>query len=221
MQSAPRRARSVSPIGFPRPSTIHRKWICVVLMKRSILALLCIAFSLASIVSAHGQVVPAATSRVLDVRAGAFASAFQPDYFGTGEAYTSPNRMYGAGAYVDARFTRWIQPEFEARFLDFNEYYEFGQTINQTQNTFSIGERLPIKTFRRFTPYGKFLVGLGNGDFLNGNAFVLTYGGGVDYKLNRKFAIRCADFEYQQWKINSALTIYPYGLSAGLSYRIF
>ncbi|MGD0739582.1 MAG: outer membrane beta-barrel protein [Terracidiphilus sp.] len=190
-------------------------------MKRWILTLLCFAFPFAAIVSAHSQVVPAATSRVLNVRVGAFASAFQPDYFGTGEAYTAPNRMYGAGAYVDAHFTRWIQPELEVRFNDFNEYPEFGQTINQSENTYSIGDRVPIKTFRNFTPYGKFLVGIGNGDFLTGNALVFTYGGGVDYRLNRKFTIRCADFEYQQWKINSALTIYPYGLSAGLSYRIF
>jgi hypothetical protein len=48
---------------------------------------------------------------------------------------------------------------------------------------------------------------------------VITYGGGVDYRLNRKFTIRCADFEYQQWQVNP--TIWPYGLSAGLSYRVF
>jgi hypothetical protein len=191
-------------------------------MKRSILALLCFAFSSAALVSAHGQVVPSATSRVLDVRAGAFGSAFQPDYLGGGEVGTTPNRLYGVGGYVDARFTRWIQPEFEVRFLRFNELVEDGFTVAQTQNTYSLGDRIPIKTFHKFTPYGKVLAGLGNGDFLiSGNVFVLTYGGGVDYRLNRKFTIRCADFEYQQWKVNSALTIWPYGLSAGLSYRIF
>src|SRR5208282_1030808 len=122
--------------------------------------------------------------------------------------------------YVDARFTRWIQPEIEIRFLDFNEYYEYGQTINQTQNTYSIGDRVPIvNNFHKFQPYGKFLVGFGNGDWLNGDSLVLTYGGGVDYRLKRRFTIRCADFEYQQWKINSDLTIMPYGLSAGLSYK--
>jgi hypothetical protein len=193
-------------------------------MKRWIVALSCIAFSLAAIVSAHGQVVPAATSRVLDVRAGAFASAFQPDYAGGGVQYTSPQRLYGVGGYVDARFTRWIQPELEVRFLRFNEFTCYGQCAGIDENTYSIGERVPIKTFHKFTPYGKVLAGLGNGSWLNGNALVLTYGGGVDYQLNRKFTIRCADFEYQQWPVsstNGSFNIWPYGLSAGLSYRIF
>jgi hypothetical protein len=194
-------------------------------MKRSILALLCFAFSSAVLVSAHGQVVPAATSRVFTVRAGAFASAFQPDYIGPGDAGTAPNRLYGVGGYVDARFTRWIQPELEVRFLRFNEY----PGIAQSQNTYSIGERVPIiNNFHKFQPYGKVLVGLGNGDFLTGNALVITYGGGVDYRLKRKFTIRCADFEYQQWPVSScgltgctSLSVWPYGLSAGLSYRVF
>jgi opacity protein-like surface antigen len=187
-------------------------------MKRSILAFLFIAFSSAAIVSAHGQVVPSATERVITLRAGAFGSAFQPDYFDEGVAQTSPNRLYGVGAYVDARFSRWIQPEVELRFLRFNEYVEFGQTIKQAQTTYSIGERVPIVTFHKFIPYGKVLIGLGNGDFVNGNSLVITYGGGLDYRLNRKFTLR-GDYEYQQWRVNP--TLWPNGISAGLSYRVF
>ena len=121
--------------------------------------------------------------------------------------------------YVDARFTRWIQPELEVRFLRFNEFTCYGQCAGIDENTYSIGERVPIKTFHKFTPYGKVLVGLGNGSWLTGNALVLTYGGGVDYQLNRKFTIRCADFEYQQWPVsstNGSFSIWPYGLSAGI-----
>jgi hypothetical protein len=192
-------------------------------MKRSILGLLCFAFSSVALVSAHGQVVPSATERAFSVRAGALASAFQPDYTNESAAITGPQRLYGVGGYVDARFTRWIQPEFEVRFLRFNEF------DNVDENTYSIGDRIPIKTFHKFTPYGKVLVGLGNASWLNGTAFVLTYGGGVDYRLNRKFTIRCADFEYQQWPVTSvdplggttSFTIRPYGLNAGLSYRVF
>jgi hypothetical protein len=192
-------------------------------MKRSILALLCFAFSSGALVSAHGQVAPSATERVFTVRAGAFGSAFQPDYAGNGVAQTGPQRLYGVGAYVDAHFSRWVQPELEMRWGRFNEYTCLGQCAID-ENTYSIGDRVPIKTFHKFTPYGKVLVGLGNGSWLNGNALVITYGGGVDYRLNRKFTIRCADFEYQEWPVSSqtnSFTIWPYGLSAGMSYRIF
>ena len=226
-----RRARNVDAIGCPRPSAIHRKWIYVVLMKRSILALLCFAFSSVALVSAHGQEVPSATERVLTVRVGGLASAFQPDYAGDPQvgAQTGPQRLYGVGAYVDARFTRWIQPEVEMRWGRFNEYQSGLQNQPIDENTYSIGDRVPIITFHKFTPYGKVLVGLGNASWLNGTAFVLTYGGGVDYRLNRKFTIRCADFEYQQWPVTSvdplggttSFTIRPYGLNAGLSYRVF
>ncbi len=190
-------------------------------MKRSILALSIIAFYSAAIVSAHGQAAPSATERVFSLSAGALASAFQPDYAGGTGADTSPQRLYGVAGYVDARYNRWLQPEFEFRLLRFNEYQPYLNQPGIDQNTYSLGERVPIFTFHKLTPYGKVLAGLGNGSWLTGNALVLTYGGGVDYRLNRKFTIRCADFEYQQWKINSALTIWPYGLSAGLSYKIF
>jgi hypothetical protein len=198
-------------------------------MKRSILALLCFAFSSVAFVSACGQVVPSATERVLTIRVGGLASVFQPDYAGNGVAQTGPQRLYGVGAYVDAHISRWIQPELEMRWGRFNEYNCAGQCPGIDENTYSIGDRVPIKTFHKFTPYGKVLVGLGNGSWLTGTALVITYGGGLDYRLNRKFTIRCADFEYQQWPVTSpnptggtsSFNVWPYGLSAGVSYRIF
>src|SRR5277367_5024867 len=131
---APRRARNVDAIGCPRPSAIHRKWNYVVLMKRSIFALLCFAFSSVAFVSARGQVVPSATERVFSVRVGGLASAFQPDYAGNGVAQTGPLRLYGVGAFVDARFTRWIQPELEMRWGRFNEYNCAGQCSGIDEN---------------------------------------------------------------------------------------
>jgi len=198
-------------------------------MKRSILALLCFAFSSVALVSAHSQVAPSATERVFSVRVGGLASAFQPDYAGEGDAQTGPQRLYGVGAYVDARFTRWIQPELEMRWGRFNEWTCDNECSGIDENTYSLGDRIPIKTFHKFTPYGKVLAGIGNGSWLTGTALVITYGGGVDYRLNRKFTIRCADFEYQQWPVTSAnllggttsFNVWPYGLSAGMSYRIF
>jgi opacity protein-like surface antigen len=183
-------------------------------MKRSTLALLFIALPFA-IVSARAQVVPAATSRTFTLSAGALGSMFQPDYAGEGIAETSPNRLYGVGAYVDLHFSRWVQVEAEGRWMRFNERFD----PPNSEDSYLIGPRIPIVTFHRVTPYGKFLVGLGNGGFLDGNTFVLAYGGGADVRLTHRLTLRAIDFEYQQWRVNP--TLYPYGGSVGISYKIF
>jgi hypothetical protein len=181
-------------------------------MKRSNVASLCFFF-LSAALSLRGQVVPSAASSSLSVDAGGLGSVSQPDYAGEGIAQTSPNRLYGAGAYVDAHFSRWVQLEGESRWLRFNEY------LGINEDTYLIGPRIPIGTFKRFTPYGKVLVGMGSGSFLNGHSFVIAYGGGLDYRLSKRFSIRCADFEYQQWQVTP--TLWPYGGSVGISYKIF
>lgn len=180
-------------------------------MKKLFPACFCIVFFSATL-TLHGQVVPAATSSGFTLDAGALGSAFQPDYAGEGIAQTGPKRLYGIGGYVDARFTRWVQVEAEGRWLRFNEY------LGIDENTYLIGPRIPVITFHKLTPYGKFLVGTGTGSFLTGNSLVLAYGGGLDYRISRRFTVR-GDFEYQQWRVTP--TLYPYGVSAGVSYRIF
>jgi hypothetical protein len=181
-------------------------------MKRTIEFFSCILLTSLAL-SASGQVVPAATAHEPTVTAGGFGSMFQPDYAGNAVAQTSPNRLYGLGAYVDVRLSRWVGIETEGRWLRFNEYND----INE--DTYSIGPKIPIHTFKGLTPYGKFLVGLGSGSFLNGNSTVLTYGGGVDYRLSKRFTLRAFDFEYQQWLLTP--TLYPYGGSVGIGYKIF
>jgi hypothetical protein len=181
-------------------------------MKRLILAFFCIIFVTAAL-SARAQVAPAAYRRGLSISAGGLASAFQPDYAGQGNAQTGPDRHYGPGAFVDVRFSRWVQIEAEGRWLHYNEY------LGIDQNTYLIGPRIPIRNFHGFTPYGKFLFGMGSGSFLTGRTSVFAYGGGVDYRLKRKLTLRAVDFEYQQWRVIP--TIVPYGISAGISYRVF
>ena len=138
---------------------------------------------------------------------------FQPDYAGNGIAQASPNHLYGIGAYVDYKANRWIVVESEGHWLRFNEY------LGINENSYMIGPKVPITTYKGLTPYGKFLVGIGSGSFLNGHTTVLAYGGGVDYRLNRHFILRAFDFEYQQWFVTPRL--YPYGGSVGIAYKIF
>ena len=168
---------------------------------------------LTAAVSARAQVVQSAEGRKLKIYAGGEASAFQPDYAGQGVAQTSPYRLYGVGAYVDANFTRWIQIEAEGRWLNYNEYASIGES------TYMIGPRVPIVEYKRFTPYGKFLFGMVGGTFLTGRAASYAYGGGLDYRLSRRFQIRCFDFEEQDWRVTPSL--HPYGASIGVSYRVF
>jgi hypothetical protein len=190
-------------------------------MNRSIATLVCIVLgSLA--VSACGQVVPSATARRLTVDAGGFASAFQPDYAGNGIAQTSPNRLYGIGAYVDVKFTRWIQVEAEGRWLNFNDQFSTGGiTVNNGENNYLIGPRVPFSVPRvpRLKVYGKGMIGFSSASFLVGRTMTFAYGGGLDYRLSRRFTLRPIDFEYQEMRVTP--TLYPYGISVGLSYKVF
>lgn len=202
------------------------------MMKRPILAatLAFVSFCFAAgAASARAQVVPSATSGHISLTAGALASAFQPDYACCAVAATAPNRLYGVGAFVDVRFTRWVQVEAEGRWLRFNEY----QGVNE--DNYLVGPRLPIHHFRFLgaTPYAKALVGMGRMDFEDNNAWgryaALAYGGGVDFRLTKRFIAR-GDFEYQQWlgwpnlppgSGIANMSFFPYGASVGVGYRIF
>jgi hypothetical protein len=173
-----------------------------------------VAVSPEAVLSARGQSTASALRGTYSVNVGAEGSMFQPDYAGNGLAQASPQLLSGIGAFGDVRFNRWAQIEAEARWLRFNEY------LGISQDTYSIGPRIPIKEdFHKFTPYAKLLIGWGSMTDLTGKAFQITYGGGVDYRLTDRFSIRAFDFEYQRWHVYPN-TVSPYGGSVGLSYRI-
>ncbi|MGD0098600.1 MAG: hypothetical protein ABSB60_19135, partial [Terracidiphilus sp.] len=102
-------------------------------MNRSAFAFSCVLLALAA-AAAQAQVVPSASGHVVSITAGGLASAFQPDFAGSWAcgATTCPPGLYypvaqsssyplvGVGAYVDMRFSRWIQLEAEGRWMRFN-----------------------------------------------------------------------------------------------------
>lgn len=186
--------------------------------KRSLVALFLFVIP-AGAVFARAQVVPSATKGQFTLTAGALGSVTQPDYAGGGFAQTSPNRLYGIGAFVDLRFSRWVQVEAEGRWSRFNEFEQI------YQDNYLIGPRVPIHTFHfmRATPYGKVLVGEAKMNFeqglLYGHFTDIAYGGGIDFKLTNRVNAR-GDFEYQQWPYWFSGPLYPYNVSAGVSYRI-
>lgn len=190
--------------------------------------LICVSF-------VRAQVVPSAfTHRQISVTAGGMGSLFQPDFAGdwvwntqgtqeTPIAAASPQGLFGVGAFVDVKFRHWVQVEAEARWMRFNEYQQI------YEDNYLVGPRVPLHRFGRFTPYAKALGGWANVPFGAGLPYHsytdIAVGGGADYQLTKRIDVRAFDVEYQRllgWpSIGANQSISPYGVSAGISYRIF
>jgi hypothetical protein len=181
----------------------------------------------AGVVTAGAQINSSATGRQVSITAGGMASIFQPDYNGGYDindnpvAQASNYPLFGVGAYVDLRLSRWVQIEGEARWLRFNQYE------GVYQDNYLIGPRIPVYRFRRATVYGKTLVGFAKMDFgsnfgdWRGRITDIAFGGGVDVKLTKRISLRAADVEYQYYPNWSNASLSPYGASMGVSYKIF
>lgn len=189
---------------------------------RRIAVLFISCFLCAAASSVRAQVAPSAYRGQLSLTAGGFASTFQPDYEGGGVPSASSQWLLGFGAYVDVKFTRWIGIEGEARWLRENSFADI------TEDNYLIGPKVPIHEFKRlgFTPYGKALVGFGNMNYeyrqIYGRFTDIALGGGVDMRLSKHWVVRPADFEYQLWpNWYPNATLKPYGVSAGIAYKIF
>jgi len=173
-----------------------------------------LAVCLALTATARGQVAPSAEAGGLAISAGGTGSGFYLQY---GE-----RKMLGISGFVDVDTRRRIGVEAEGRWLEFN------QTANVHAETYSIGPRYHMN-FRKFQPYAKGLVGIGDMNFTynlgTGSYLVVTAGGGVDYHLSHRIYIRAADIEYQIWPqftyggTTSSMT--SVGISAGIRVRVF
>jgi hypothetical protein len=185
-------------------------------------------------ISARAQVVPTATARQFSITAGGMASIFQPDFKGDWAcaapcpasnqtwypvAQSSSQPLFGAGAYVDVKLTRWVQLEAEGRWQRFNEYADI------SQDNYLIGPRYPVYRLGRAKLYAKALAGFSKMNFDafgdHGKFTDIAFGGGVDVKLTKRLSLRAADFEYQYWPQWGNSSISPYGASMGIGYKIF
>jgi len=54
-----------------------------------------------------------------------------------------------------------------------------------------------------------------------GRFTTIAFGGGVDFRVSRKLTFRPIDLEYQEWPQFVGNSLSPYGISVGMSYRIF
>jgi hypothetical protein len=178
------------------------------MIKRSLLVLLPLVLSLSLSTSLHAQVLPAGLGGA-HVVAGGFLSFYSPDY--------GPNRLWGPGGFVDLNLRGHLGAEGEVRFLRFNQDYAVHE------DNYNIGVRYRWR-FRRYEPYGKFLIGNGQINFPfsygHGGYLLITPGAGLDIHYHR-FTIRAVDYEYQHWFNFQNGSLSPNGFSSGIGYRFF
>jgi len=174
------------------------------------LAAVAVAVLLSTTRPATAQVVESGNKGGYTVSAGVAGSGFTLQY--------GQRKMLGITGFVDVDTRRRLGFEAEGRWL------EFHQTANVHAETYSIGPRYHLN-FGRFQPYAKGLVGFGSFNFpynyAHGRYFVVTAGGGMDYRLTRRITIRAADVEYQDWPQFTYGSMTSLGVSAGIRIGIF
>lgn len=177
---------------------------------RAIRAGAALALCLGVAALARTQTVPSGNQGGLSLSAGATGSGYYLQY---GE-----RKMVGVSGFVDADTRRRLGIEAEGRWV------EWRQSNDVHVETYSIGARYHFQ-LRSFEPYVKGLAGFGDFNFpynlATGRFFVLTAGGGLDYRLSRRIQIRAADFEYQDWPQFTFGNMTTASVSAGLRLRIF
>ena len=157
------------------------------------------------------QALPTATGPGGHVSVGAFASGFESDY--------GKRRIGGYGAFADYSPTWRMGVEAEYRTLHFHEEAQVSQT------TYLAGPKIGLSS-RALSPYVKVLGGLGVFHFpyryADGHYFVLAPGAGLEWRLgDGRARLRLIDFEYQEWPQFTYGNLHPYGISAGISIRLW
>jgi hypothetical protein len=164
----------------------------------------------------HAQAVYTA-DRKSSIEVGGGINYIQPDY--------AAKSIIGASFWGDYNFTRLIGVQAEAN---------LGTIITPTdiqQISFLVGPRVSYHR-NKFTVSGKFMFGIGNitnnpadiPNFAansNNNPFgVLAFGGGVEYRVARKIAIRPIEIEVQKWGNFEPHTLSPMVYTFGVSYML-
>lgn len=183
-----------------------RRYVCNSLLP-AVLAAICLVTASAAL----GQVVPAARANGLSLSVGDTVSFFHLQY--------GAQNLVGLSAFADLDTKRHWGIEGEGRWLIFN------RTADVQDATYLAGPRYFLNVGSRFRIYGKGLVGVGKFTFIDNSAqgtyFVVAPGEGVDFKINRHFQWRLAEFEYQYWPGFPTKALSTAGVSSGIRYTIF
>lgn len=159
---------------------------------------------------AGAQAIPAGVGPGPHVMAGGGYSLFESDY--------GKRKLGGVTVWADANITYRWGLEAEARWLRQNK-----DPNGSDQSTYLAGPRYSILT-HNLRPYAKTLVGIGHFNFpfgyASGNYLVVAPGGGVEWH-HKRFALKLVDVEYQMWPQFSYGALHPYGVSAGITFRLW
>lgn len=173
---------------------------------------LCLALLLVAVAgerSASAQAAESANAGRAMISVGVAASGFTLQY--------GDRKILGLTAWVDADTIRRLGIEGELRRLEYHE------KANVHAETYLAGVRYHFN-YNRMQPYVKVLGGVGHFNFpynfATGNYFVIAGGGGLDYRLSRRWTAR-ADFEYQEWPQFTFGAMNSVGGSLGIRYRVF
>jgi hypothetical protein len=176
------------------------------------ISLLCILIccSLAAVRSASGQARESAVAGGYSLWVGAGVSGQYIQYGGLDEA--------GVTAVVDADTVRRLGLEGEGRWI------EYHKTADVHVESYLGGLRYHFN-YGRFQPYAKGLAGVGlfnfPYDYAHGSYLVVAPGGGVDYRLTRRWSVRALDVEYQYWPQFTFGAMSSVSATVGLRYRVF
>ena len=126
--------------------------------------------------------------------------------------------LAGHTLFLDANLYRRVGVEIEGRSLSLNAQEQL------REQTLLAGPRISTHG-RNIRPYIKLLAGRGNLDFpfhdAHGTYFVAAPGAGLDLRIAHGIQVRVLDVEYQLWPQFTFGAMHPWGVSSGVSLRIF
>lgn len=159
--------------------------------------------------TASAQKVWAAKGGGSNIVVGVGASVFADPYGQT--------KIGGLWTYAAINPTWRYGVEGEMRSLK----YHTDESVTQTN--YLVGPRVYVLS-GNIRPYGKAVIGMGRMTFpfKYGTGSYLAYGGGggVDWMVGDRLIVRVVDVEYQMWPQFTFGKLSPYGVSAGVSFRV-
>jgi outer membrane immunogenic protein len=151
--------------------------------------------SLSAVLSFFGATVHAQDTPKVDIFAGYSYVRENPSTTGANSF-----SLNGGNASFAYNATHWLSGVAEI-----GAYHNgniLGTGADGTLSTYLFGPRISYRHYGRITPFGEVLFGVAHagasiaGTSGSDNAFAMSFGGGVDYKLTDRFAIRPIKVDY-------------------------